>query len=100
MKKLVVRAQEGDADAFVQLVEQYRQQMYKIAFCYLASGEDVADAIQDTILDAYEHIGSLKKVQRLPQPAGAGNHAGNGAGPGSQGSGSGADHMPGDASGT
>ena len=23
--------------------------------------EDVADAIQDTILDAYEHIGSLKK---------------------------------------
>lgn len=60
VKKLVVRAQEGDADAFVQLVEQYRQQMYKIAFCYLASGEDAADAIQDTILTAYEKLGDLK----------------------------------------
>lgn len=63
VKQLAVRAQSGDADAFVQLVETYRQQMYKIAFCYLTSREDAADAIQDTILTAFEKIGDLKQPQ-------------------------------------
>lgn len=63
VKQLVIRAQAGDADAFVQLVEARRQQLYKIAFCYLGNREDVADAIQDTILAAFERIGDLKQPQ-------------------------------------
>lgn len=35
----------------------------RVAFGYLGNDEDVADAIQDTILDAFEHIGSLKKAE-------------------------------------
>lgn len=63
VKQLVMRAQEGDGGAFVELVEMYQQQMYKIAFCYLASGEDTADAIQDTILTAFEKLPDLKQPQ-------------------------------------
>lgn len=63
MKQLVIQAQAGDADAFVQLVEANRQQLYKISFCYLRDQEDVADAIQDTILTAFERIGDLKQPQ-------------------------------------
>lgn len=63
MRQLVARAQEGDADAFVQLIEGSRQQMYKIAFCYLRHQEDVADVIQDTILAAFERIGDLRQPQ-------------------------------------
>ena len=35
----------------------------RIAFGYLGNDEDVADAIQDTILDAFEHIGTLRKAE-------------------------------------
>lgn len=63
VKQLVMQAQAGDADAFVQLVEDRRQQLYKIAFCYLRNQEDVADVIQDTILAAFERIGDLKQPE-------------------------------------
>lgn len=37
------------------------QSMYKIAAAYLKNDEDVADAIQDTILSCYENLKSLKQ---------------------------------------
>ncbi len=61
MKQLVMEAQNGNADSFVKLVEANRQQMYKIAFCYLKQPEDIADVIQDTILTAFERLGDLKQ---------------------------------------
>ncbi|MCM1244656.1 MAG: RNA polymerase sigma factor [Roseburia sp.] len=62
MKKLVKRAQRGDADAFVQLMEENRQSMYKTAICYVKNPEDAADVIQDTILTAFEKIGDLREA--------------------------------------
>ncbi len=59
---LVKRAQRGDADAFVQLMEKHKLSLYKIAKSYLRNEEDVADALQDAILSAYEHIGELKQA--------------------------------------
>lgn len=61
MKRLVKQAQNGDADAFVQLMERNRQNMYKVAICYVNNPEDAADVIQDTILTAFEKIQDLKK---------------------------------------
>lgn len=60
MERLVRRAQEGDAEAFVRLIEDNRQAMYKVAICYLKNTEDVADVIQDTVLSAYEKLTDLK----------------------------------------
>lgn len=57
---LVKRAQNGDKDAFVQLMEKNKLSLYKIAKSYLKSEEDIADVMQDTILSAYEHIRDLK----------------------------------------
>lgn len=62
MKRLVKRAQGGDADAFVQLMEENRQSMYKTAVCYVRNPEDAADIIQDTILTAFEKIGDLREA--------------------------------------
>ena len=61
MKKLVKRAQGGDADAFVQLIEENRKRLYKVAVCYVKNPEDAADVIQDTILSAFEKIGDLRQ---------------------------------------
>ena len=58
---LIKRAQKHDTDAFIQLIDEYKTALYKVAKSYLKNEEDAADAIQDTILDAYEHIRGLKK---------------------------------------
>ena len=62
MRTLVKRAQHGDSEAFIRLVEENKQSMKRVAFGFFRNEEDVADAIQDTILDAFESIGSLKKA--------------------------------------
>lgn len=53
MDRLVKRAQGGDAEAFIQLIENNKMTLERIAFGYFQSEADVADAIQDTILSAY-----------------------------------------------
>ena len=59
---LVKQAQRGDPDAFIELIEKYKKDLYKTAKAYLKREEDVADAMQDTILSAWEHIGDLRKA--------------------------------------
>ena len=60
---LVKRAQKGDADAFVKLVEQNKIAMFKVAKSYLKNDEDVADAMSETVLQAFEHIGDLQHTE-------------------------------------
>lgn len=59
---LIKRAQKQDTDAFIQLIEENKTALYKVAKSYLRNEEDVADAIQDTVLSAFEHIGELRSV--------------------------------------
>ena len=60
---LVQKAKCRDKDAFVNLIEEHRLSMYKVGKAILKNDEDVADAIQDTILACWEKIGTLKKHQ-------------------------------------
>lgn len=61
MDILVKKAQRGDAEAFIALIEECKMTLQRVAYGYLGNDEDVADAIQETILAAYEHIDTLKK---------------------------------------
>ena len=63
MKFLVKRAKRHDNNAFVELMESQKLTMYKIARSYLRSEDDIADAIQDTILTCYEKLDSLENEQ-------------------------------------
>ena len=47
---LAVRAKSGDADAFAALVQRNMKSMYKIGRSVLRNDEDVADAVQETVL--------------------------------------------------
>lgn len=61
MSELLLRkAKRGDSDAFCRLVNLHMQDMYKIAWSYLKNDEDVADAIQDTILACFEKLQTLR----------------------------------------
>ncbi len=63
MTQLIKRAKNGDAEAFIRLMEDNKESMKRIAFAYLKSEEDVADVLQETILDAFEHIHTLRKPE-------------------------------------
>lgn len=58
---LVKKAQRGNKDAFVKLMQMYEQDMLKVAYGFFQNEHDVADAVSETILSAYEHITELKK---------------------------------------
>ena len=61
MEFLVKKAQRGDAEAFIALMEENKQGMYKVAKGFLRNEEDVADVMQETVLDCYEKIGTLNQ---------------------------------------
>ncbi|PPA71112.1 RNA polymerase sigma factor [Jeotgalibacillus proteolyticus] len=57
---LVKKAKKGDNEAFIELIKQYEQVLYKVAKNLLRNDEDVADAMQDAILSAFEKLDSLR----------------------------------------
>lgn len=65
METLVRQAKSGDVESFITLMEECRMTLRRVALGYLGNDEDVADAIQDTILSAYEHIGDLKREEHF-----------------------------------
>ena len=63
MEHLVRLAKKGDTDAFIRLIEANRDTLKRIAVAWLKDENDIADVIQETILNAFEHIGQLKKTE-------------------------------------
>jgi RNA polymerase sigma-70 factor, ECF subfamily len=62
MELLIKQAQTGDKEAFIQAINEYMSQMYKVAKTRLKSEEDIGDAIQDTILSAYKDLSKLRQL--------------------------------------
>ena len=61
MNLLIKKARGHDKAAFQQLMEEQMQSLYKVAKAILKNEEDVADAMQDTVLTCWEKIDTLKK---------------------------------------
>ena len=61
--RLVRQAQAGDGDAFVSLMSQYKIDMYKVAKGILGNETDVADAMSETLLLAFEHIKDVRRPE-------------------------------------
>ncbi|MBD5456448.1 MAG: sigma-70 family RNA polymerase sigma factor [Lachnospiraceae bacterium] len=61
MRDLIKEAKRKDPDAFMELMQQHMQSMYKVSRSILHSDEDVADAIQDTILACWEKLPQLNE---------------------------------------
>lgn len=60
MAELVSQAMRGDKEAFIKLMRMHEQGMYKVAWSYLNNEQDVADAMQETILACYENLQNLR----------------------------------------
>ncbi|HXX32166.1 MAG TPA: sigma-70 family RNA polymerase sigma factor [Myxococcaceae bacterium] len=59
-RALLERAQEGDIDAFEQLVERHRDRVYGLALRMTRSEADAAEIVQDTFLSAYQNLKSFR----------------------------------------
>ena len=57
---LISRARAGDADAFRQLTEPHRRELHVHCYRMLGSFQDAEDALQDTLLAAWQSFGGFE----------------------------------------
>lgn len=62
-EKLVRRAQKGDKDAFVALIEQEKHSLTRAALAILHHDEDAADAVSETALTAFWKLHTLREAR-------------------------------------
>jgi RNA polymerase sigma-70 factor, ECF subfamily len=58
--ELVARAQRGELDAFEELVRRHTRLIYRALIAILGDAADAQDAMQDTLLSAFKHIGGFQ----------------------------------------
>lgn len=63
--ELVKQAKKGNKQAFEKLILLYHKDLYKIAKVRLLLEEDINDAIQETIILAYQSINSLYNISKF-----------------------------------
>lgn len=56
----MLRAQDGDARAFEQLVEPHREVMFRVAYLIVRNAADAEDAAQDALVKAWRALGRFR----------------------------------------
>jgi RNA polymerase sigma-70 factor (ECF subfamily) len=56
----LVRARQGDNDAFRALVERHSQQAFRLAFRMTGNEQDAEDVVQESFLRAYRQLGRFQ----------------------------------------
>lgn len=64
-RELVRQAKKGKREAFAKLYETVYEDMYRFALYVLKDREDAEDAVAETVADAFESIGKLRKEEAL-----------------------------------
>lgn len=63
MEELVKKAKNNDENAFDELIILIEKELYLIAKIKLKNDDDIADAIQETILKCYQNIHKLRDTK-------------------------------------
>ncbi len=64
-KELIAAAKAGDERQFELLIEQCKTRAYNIALRYLHNEEDAMDALQESFIKIYRHLGSFKEGSKF-----------------------------------
>ncbi len=60
VSNLIAQAQKGDGAAFGELARRYHARSYQTALRILKNAEDAEDAVQESMISAYRHLGSFR----------------------------------------
>ena len=60
--ELLMTAQSGDHQAFIELCRRHSPMVKKKIFSIVRNQEDAEDALQDTLLRAYRHLGTFRRT--------------------------------------
>ncbi|EPH06261.1 RNA polymerase sigma-70 factor, ECF subfamily [Propionibacterium sp. oral taxon 192 str. F0372] len=58
---LVLRAQDGDIDAFEQLVERYQGRLFRTSYMIVRNRHDSEDIVQETLIQAWRSLHLIKE---------------------------------------
>ncbi len=62
---LLERCQDGDTDAFDELVNRYKNRVYNVAYRFLGNHEDAQDVAQEVFIRAYKGIQKFKGAAKV-----------------------------------
>jgi RNA polymerase sigma-70 factor (ECF subfamily) len=62
---LVERAVCGDRGAFESLVRRHERRVYRVSLAILGNAEDAEEAMQDTFVKAYRHLGQFRRESKF-----------------------------------
>jgi len=63
--ELILKSQQGDEEAFAELVKRYRRKIMTICFQIIGDKELAEDAMQETFISAFRHLPSFKMHARF-----------------------------------
>lgn len=59
----ITLARNGDKEAFSRLIQETKSKLYKTGMAILKNDDDVCDALQETLINAYKNIKNLKNPE-------------------------------------
>jgi RNA polymerase sigma-70 factor, ECF subfamily len=62
---LVGHVLAGDRTAFESLVRRHERRVYRVAIAVLGNAEDAEEAMQDTFVKAYRHLGQFRRESKF-----------------------------------
>ncbi len=63
MHRLVKKAKRGNKRALVKLINEERDAFYRLAFSYMKNEQDAMDALENMIVQVYQHIDQLRQEE-------------------------------------
>ena len=62
---IIDRVLTGDAQAFEELVQRHERRVYRTALAITGNQEDAEEAMQETFLKVYQHLGDFQRASRF-----------------------------------
>ena len=64
-EKLIFRFQEGDINAYNELVKRYKDRLFNFVLRYFNNSEQAEDVVQDTLIKLYTHASYYKNIAKF-----------------------------------